>query len=108
MLHRARDVHRRWRSSLHRALVVELVLVVLDDGRNRLQHVFVAMLYRFLQIEALNGNVVVAVFEVAAHRLKFAFRISSRISSFLLISPFTAITPLSISDDRVVGLRAIE
>ena len=38
-------------ASLHRAFVVVLILIVLDDRGDGLEHVFVALLHRVLQIE---------------------------------------------------------
>src|SRR5262249_38245591 len=60
----------RGRSSLHRALVVEAVLVVLDDGGDGLEAVLVALLHRVLQVEVLDRDVVGAELEVATHRLE--------------------------------------
>src|SRR4051812_13515760 len=52
---------------LHRALVVEAVLVVLDDGRHRLQRQLAfGILDHVLQVEILDRDVVVAIFERAA------------------------------------------
>src|SRR4051812_35013301 len=57
--------------SFHRALVVEAVLVVLDDGGNRLQReLAVGVLDHILQVEILDRDVVVAIFESAAQRLE--------------------------------------
>src|SRR5476649_2132670 len=54
--------------SLHRALVVEVILAVLDDGGDGLEHeLTLGVLHHVLQIEVLNRNVVVAKLEVAAH-----------------------------------------
>ena len=53
---------------LHRALVVELVLAVLDDGGDGLEReVAVSVLDHVLQIEILYREVVVAVFVRPAH-----------------------------------------
>src|SRR5262245_20427923 len=53
----------RLTSPLHRALVVELVLAVLDDGRDSLERqVAVRVLHHVLEIEILDREVVVAVF----------------------------------------------
>src|SRR5580704_15188324 len=54
----------------HRATVVEAVLVVLDDGGDGLEHVLVALFDHVLQIKVLDWDVVVAEFEIAAHRLE--------------------------------------
>src|SRR6185437_4126602 len=46
--------------SLHRALVVEAILVVLDDGGDRPQHVVAFRIFhRILKVEILDRNVVV-------------------------------------------------
>src|ERR1700735_4937658 len=56
---------------LHRALIVEFVLVVLDDQRHGVKRVAaVGAFLRVLQIEILNRDVIVAELEVAAHRLE--------------------------------------
>src|SRR5437773_6691339 len=56
---------------LHRAFVVEAVLVVLDNGGDRLQReLAVGILDHVLQIEILNRDVVVAVFVRTAHRFE--------------------------------------
>src|SRR6476646_7072846 len=59
--------------SLHRAFVVELILAVLDDGGDGLEHVVVALFHHVLQIEVLDRDVVVAELESAAHRLEVGF-----------------------------------
>src|ERR1700748_464136 len=47
--------------SLHRTFVVEAVLIVLDDGRDRLQRQFaVGALDHVLKVEALDRDMVVA------------------------------------------------
>src|SRR5258708_6576394 len=57
--------------SFHRALVVEAILVVLDDGRDGLEReLAVSVLDDVLQIEILDRHVVVAELEAAAQRLK--------------------------------------
>src|SRR5271169_4763045 len=57
--------------SLHRTFVVEAILVVLDDGGDRLQReLAVGILDHVLQVEILDRDVVVAVFERAAQRLE--------------------------------------
>src|ERR1700719_1077023 len=57
--------------SLHRALVVEAVLRVLEDGGNRLQtEAAIRLLDGLLQVELLEREVMVAVFIRAAHRRK--------------------------------------
>src|SRR6267154_24396 len=70
----ARERRRRSsniRRSLHRAFVVEAVLVVLDDGSDSLQREFaVGVLHHVLQIEILDRDVVIAVFERAAQRFE--------------------------------------
>jgi hypothetical protein len=58
---------RRLLNRSHRAAVVEAILVILDDCRDCLEHVFVTVFHDLLQIEILDRNVVVAEFEVAAH-----------------------------------------
>src|ERR1041385_6230725 len=61
---------RRFSRSLHRAFVVEAILVVLDDGGDGFQRkLAVGVLDHVLQIEILDRDVVLAVFERAAHRL---------------------------------------
>jgi len=82
--------------SLHRAFVVEAILVVLDDGRDGFQRkagrrhplprpadrkFWIGMWF----LPYLNGP---------RSDLKFAFSISAFIASFLLVSPFTATTAL--------------
>src|SRR5262249_1300573 len=55
--------------SLHRALVVKIILAVLDDGRRRLERqVAVRILHHVLQVEVLDRNVIVAVLVRPAHR----------------------------------------
>jgi hypothetical protein len=84
--------------SLHRAFVVEAVLVVLDDGGDGLQRQrAVGVLDHVLQIEVLDRDVIVAVFERAAQRFEFAFSIAAFMASFLLVSPPTATTALLIN-----------
>src|SRR5579864_6630397 len=59
------------RRSLHRTLVVEFVLVVLDDERDGMQLVAaVGGLGGVLQVEILDRDVVVAEPEIAAYRLE--------------------------------------
>src|SRR5689334_19574455 len=56
---------------LHRAFVVEAVLIVLDDGGDRLQReLTLGVLDHVLQVEILDRDVVVAVFERPAQRLE--------------------------------------
>src|SRR4051795_1372332 len=56
---------------LHRALVVEAVLVVLDDGGHRFQReLALGILDHVLEVEILHRDVVVAVFVRAADRLE--------------------------------------
>src|SRR5437016_3714528 len=56
-------------SPFHRALVVELVLAVLDDGGNGLEREIAAgVLDHLLQIEILDRKMVVAVLVGATHR----------------------------------------
>src|SRR5665647_1391965 len=56
--------------SLHRALVVEVILAVLDDGGDGLEHeVALGVLDHVLQVEVLDRHMVVAELEIAAHRL---------------------------------------
>jgi hypothetical protein len=50
-----------------------LVLIVLDNGGNRLEAKIVALLHHVLQIEILDRNVIWAELEVAAHRLEVGF-----------------------------------
>src|SRR5262245_4411761 len=58
-------------SLLHRALVVEAILVVLDDGGHRFQReLALGVLDHVLQVEILDRDVVLAVFVGAAHRLE--------------------------------------
>src|SRR3984885_12952020 len=57
--------------SLHRAFVVEAILAVLDDGRDGFQReLAVGVLHHVLQIEILDRDVIVAVFERTAQRLE--------------------------------------
>src|ERR1700759_5730892 len=57
--------------SLHRAFVVEAVLIVLDDGGDRLQRQLAVCVFDHVrQVEILDRDVVVAVFEAPAQRLK--------------------------------------
>src|SRR5689334_18338633 len=58
------------RSIGHLALLKVLVLIVLDDGGDRLQPVLVALLDRILEVEILDRDVVGPELEVAAHRLE--------------------------------------
>src|SRR6266403_4102742 len=59
------------RRSLHRTFVVKAVLVVFDDGGDGFQReLAVGILHHVLQIEILDRDVVVAVFERAAQRLE--------------------------------------
>jgi len=83
------------RRSFHRALVDVLVLVVLDDGGNGLEHVFVALFHRILQVEVLDRDVMGPNLKLPRTDLKSAFSIALRISSFLVRSPLTATTALS-------------
>src|SRR5215211_302917 len=56
---------------LHRALVVEAVLIVLDDGGHSFQReLALGILDHVLEVEILDRDVVVAIFERAAHRLE--------------------------------------
>ncbi len=56
---------------LHRALVVEAILIVLDDGGHRLQRQrSICILDHVLQVEILDRDVVIAVFERAAQRFE--------------------------------------
>src|SRR5205823_9717220 len=56
---------------LHRALVMEAVLIVLDDGGHRFQRkLALGVLDHVLQVEILDRDVVVAIFEGSAHRLE--------------------------------------
>src|SRR5258707_1309058 len=58
-------------SPLHRALVVELVLAVLDDGRHRLQRqLALVVLDHVLQVEIVDRDLVVTKLEGAANRLE--------------------------------------
>src|ERR1700733_2768395 len=57
--------------SLHRALVVERVLAIFDDGCDGVQRVAaISTLHCILQIEILDRNMIVAEFEWAAYRLE--------------------------------------
>src|SRR5262249_29212546 len=55
------------RSVRHLALLPVLVLIVLDDGGDRLEPVFVAVPDRLLQIEVLDWDVIGSELEAAAH-----------------------------------------
>src|SRR5215831_9935414 len=56
-------------SQLHRATIVELVLIVLDYGRHRLERqVALGVLDHVLQVEVLDREVVVAILVRPAHR----------------------------------------
>src|SRR5882672_100185 len=60
--------------SLHRALTVEGILVVLDDRGDGLEYELAfGVLDHVLEIEGLDREVVVAELEVAAHRLEVGF-----------------------------------
>src|SRR6266568_8857068 len=72
------------RSVRHLALLPVLVLIVLDNGGNRLEPVFVAFLDRLLQIEVLDRDVVGAEFEVAADR--FEIRLLQGAAQFLFFA----------------------
>src|SRR5437588_9715793 len=55
--------------SLHRALVMEAVLIILEDGGRGLERVVaVGVLDRVLQVKVLDREVIVAVFVRPAHR----------------------------------------
>src|SRR3954468_7083487 len=57
--------------SLHLAFVVEAILVVLDNSGNGFQRkLAIGVLHHVLQIEVLDRDMVLAVFERAAHRLE--------------------------------------
>src|ERR1700722_14694049 len=58
---------RRSFSLLHRALIVESVLAVFNDRGDRFEHINIAILYRFLQVEVLNRNMIIAEPKLAAH-----------------------------------------
>src|SRR5215471_21642864 len=75
------------RSVRHLALLPVLVLVVLDDGGNRLEPVFVAFLDRLLQVEVLDGDVVGTEFEIATDR--FEIRLLQRAAQFLFLAHVT-------------------
>jgi hypothetical protein len=51
----------------HLALAHMLILIILDNGGNRLKAIVIAILDHVLQIEILNRNVVWAELEVTAH-----------------------------------------
>src|SRR6185369_15989052 len=69
---RVREImHRPCQPSLHRAFVVEAILVVLDDGGHRLEReLAVSVLDDVLQVEVLDRDMVLAVFERTAHRFE--------------------------------------
>src|SRR5882672_12137416 len=68
---RVREIMHRSCQLLHRTFVVEAILVVLDDGGHRLEReLAVGVLDHVLQVEILDRDVVVAVFERAAQRLE--------------------------------------
>src|SRR5574339_104429 len=67
----------------HLALRVMDVLEILDDRGDGLQHVFVALLHRLLQIEILDRNVVRPELETAAHR--FEIRLLKRSTDRVLV-----------------------
>src|SRR5271170_2074118 len=57
--------------SFHRTSIVIAILIVLDDGGDRLERQSaVSVLHHILQIEILDRDVVVPVSERAAHRLE--------------------------------------
>src|SRR5437867_11472396 len=60
------------RSVRHLALLPVLVLIVLDNRRDRLQAIFVAVLHRLLQIEILDRDVIGPELEISAHRFEVA------------------------------------
>src|SRR5262245_5615718 len=70
----ARTRYRRVGSpsrSLHRALVVKAILIVLDDGGDGLECVIAFLIFdRLLQIEILDREVIIPIFEIAAHRFE--------------------------------------
>src|SRR4051812_28097210 len=71
LIMRRKNAARKRQGSLHRAFVVEAILVVLDDGGHRLEReLAVGALDHVLQIEILDRDVVVAVFEGTAQRLE--------------------------------------
>src|ERR1019366_2805121 len=57
--------------SLHRAFVVEAILIILDDGGDGLEReLAVGVLHHVLQIEVLDRDVIIAELEGAAQRLE--------------------------------------
>src|ERR1043165_1286206 len=96
-------------TSLHRALVMEAVLVVFDDRFDRLEHdLAVRILDGVLQIEILNRDVVVAELEGAAHRLEVG--LFHRLAQRLLVgnAALGAVQGRVDQEGGVVALRAIE
>src|SRR5262249_17367517 len=94
--------------SLHRALADVLVLVVLDDGRDGLEDVIVALLHRILQIEILDRDVIGAELEVAAHGLEVRFL---HLLAHLVLLAEVALDRRDRAveqSDGVVGLGAVE
>ena len=61
---------RRSFSLLHRALIVESVLAVFNDRGDRFEHINIAILYRFLQVEVLNRNMIIAEPKLASHGIE--------------------------------------
>src|SRR5579862_3816358 len=93
----------------HWALSVIRVLVVLDDRREGVQRVAaIVILPRFLKVEILDGQVIVAELEAAAHRLE--------IGLFHLLAHAFLVAQVAVhGGDRVVeqchgvvGIRPIE
>src|SRR5260370_24379670 len=57
--------------SLHRTSIVESILIVLDDCRNGMERITaVGVLHSVLKIKVLNRDMIVAAFEIAAHRFE--------------------------------------
>src|ERR1041385_5029894 len=92
----------------HLALVVVLVLVVLDDGGDGLQPVFVAFLHRVLQIEVLDRDVVGPELEVAAHRLEVGLLGGAAHLVLLGEIALHRLDDAVEQRNRVISLRAVE
>src|SRR5579862_176049 len=57
-------------SLLHRALIVESVLAVFNNRGDRFEHIRIPILHRFLQVEVLNRDMIIAEPKLAAHRVE--------------------------------------
>src|SRR5262249_41611661 len=92
----------------HLALLPVLVLIVLDNGGDRLEPVFVAIPDRLLQIEVLDWNVIGSELEAAAHG--FEVGLLRRAPHLILLAEIALDGSDNAVEQRhgIVGLGAIE